>query len=119
MLVDNKNRQREEGCSYAQKEKIDKFMRQVKWRNVFLDAGWVNPCKAIRDETEKQGLLRILFAGKLHQHHTSIHDGDLFATLQTEASRMTIENPKGPKERKKGPIDGGHWKALEVEKIQR
>ena len=33
-------------------------------------------------------------------HNTSILDGNLFATLQTEASRMTLKHSKDPKKSK-------------------
>ena len=41
-----------------------------------------------------------------HDHDTSILDGNSFATLQTEASRTTLELPKDPKKSKTAQLMG-------------
>ena len=71
-----------------------------------MDAVCVNHCKVVRDELKKQGLRPIPSAGKGHNvengsppvsHDTSILDGNLFATLQTEAARLTMQLPEDPR----------------------
>ena len=66
---------------------------------------WWNHCPAVREELTRQGLRRVPSAGRGHNvgggspsvsHDTPILDGNLVATLQTEASRMTLKLPKDP-----------------------
>lgn len=108
LVVDNINVNGKE-IARGFKQKIGKFMRKTKCRTVFMDAVCVNHCEVVRDEIEKQGLRRIPSAGKGHNvlggspptsHDTSILDGNLFATLQTEASRMALSLPKDPNKSK-------------------
>ena len=93
----------------AFREKLGKFMHDTKCPVAFMDAVCVNHCPAVREELDRQGLRRVPSAGKGHNveggsppvsHDTSILDGNLFATLQTEASRMTLKLPKDPKKSK-------------------
>ena len=48
-------------------------------------------------------------------HDTSILDGNLFATLQTEASRMTLKLPEDPKKSKTvqlAEVTEKQWKSM-------
>ena len=63
----------------------------------------------VRAELARQGLRRVLSAGKGHSveggsppvsHDTSILDRKLFATLQTKTSRMTLKLPDDRKKSK-------------------
>lgn len=93
----------------AFREKFGQFMHDTECPVVFMDAVCVNHCPAVRQELDRQGLRRVPSAGKGHNveggsppvsHDTSILDGNLFSTLQTEASRLTLQLPKDPKKSK-------------------
>ena len=84
-------------------------MRRTNCPVVFMDAACVNHCPAVRKAIKEEGLRRIKSAGKGHNaensspptsHDTSIFDGNLFATLQNEASRLTLQLPEDPKKSK-------------------
>ena len=108
LVVENINVNGKE-IARAFREKLGKFMHDTECPVAFMDAVCVNHCPAVRKELDRQGLRRVPSAGKGHNveggsppvsHDRSILDGNLFATLQTEASRMTLKLPKDPKKSK-------------------
>lgn len=81
------------------KKTIIPFMRKTGCTTAFMDCVPVNHCPAVREAFNKAGMKVIPSAGKGHNvpkgspplsHDLSILDGNLFATLQHDASRATL-----------------------------